>query len=632
MKTRNTRSLPAPADLLGPSVDIVVAAGARLRAEFHRSGGPRGAGSKAEIDAELESYLKRRLRALHPCDWHGEELPREDTGHSDVWVVDPQDGTRAFLKGLRGSSVSVALFRCGKPVLGIVFAPTAPDDAGDLFWWAEGLPPRRNGVVMSPIGPGPAFYGHEHLAEAEADWPPTAAIPGIYDAGTIIALNEEAGDYAADNHERFAPAGILAIPSIAYRLALAAAGEADAAISITHGLDPYDIGGGLALLQAVGGTITDLDGQPASYDRHAHYKGCVGGRPEIVSEIVRRHPSPGRRVKRHPARPAGRIASTRMLEKAQGTLLGQLAGDSLGSLVEFRTADDIAEAYPNGVRDLAPGGTWNLLAGQPTDDSEMALALARSICTEGGFNSDKVGQAYAAWGHSNPFDIGNTTSQGLAAISGRGRANITSQANGALMRVSPIGIANAGRPGLAAKQAAEDAALTHPNPVCIAASSAFAAAIAGGITGADRLTMWSLAHAHAGQGDGAAAVRNCLETALETGPAEFISQMGWVMIALGNAFHRLVTAEPFEEALVATVGCGGDTDTNAAICGALLGAAYGRDAIPLRWRRQVLACRAVTGDSVVHPRPPEYWGDDAMELAEGLLCTSFRKEETRFEF
>ncbi|MEQ9244445.1 MAG: ADP-ribosylglycohydrolase family protein, partial [Nitratireductor sp.] len=166
---------------------------------------------------------------------------------------------------------------------------------------------------------------------------------------------------------------------------------------------------------------------------------------------------------------------------------------------------------------------------------------------------------------------------------------------------------------------------------CIAASSAFAAAIAGGIAGADRLTMWSLAHAHAGQGDGAAAVRKCLETALETGPAEFHTQMGWVMIALSNAFHRLVTAESFEEALVATVGCGGDTDTNAAICGALLGAAYGRDAIPLRWRRQVLACRAVKGDGVVHLRTVEYWGDDAMDLAEGVLIASVIKEETRFE-
>ena len=62
---------------------------------------------------------------------------------------------------------------------------------------------------------------------------------------------------------------------------------------------------------------------------------------------------------------------------AEGCLLGQLAGDSLGGLVEFRSAASIKSAYPAGVRELADGGHWGILAGQPTDDSEMALMLAR---------------------------------------------------------------------------------------------------------------------------------------------------------------------------------------------------------------------------------------------------------------
>lgn len=49
-----------------------------------------------------------------------------------------------------------------------------------------------------------------------------------------------------------------------------------------------------------------------------------------------------------------------MLSRAQGCLLGQLAGDSLGSLVEFCGPDDIRREYPNGVRELADGGTWNV--------------------------------------------------------------------------------------------------------------------------------------------------------------------------------------------------------------------------------------------------------------------------------
>jgi len=187
------------------------------------------------------------------------------------------------------------------------------------------------------------------------------------------------------------------------------------------------------------------------------------------------------------------------------------------------------------------------------------------------------------------------------------------------MRVSPIGIFTAGRPELAARLAREDAALTHPHPVCMAASAAFAAAVAAGVGGADNRSMWSIAHAFAGDDAGGAQVRVCLERSLAFGPDDFLKNQGWVMTALGNAFHRLWFGQNLEDALIETVGAGGDTDTNAAICGALLGAAQGRDAVPLRWRRVVLSCRSVAAEGVRHPRPTAYWPDDALDLAEALL-------------
>jgi len=57
----------------------------------------------------------------------------------------------------------------------------------------------------------------------------------------------------------------------------------------------------------------------------------------------------------------------------------KLAGDALGRLVEFLSAEQILQRYPDGVRELADGGTWNTIAGQPTDDSELALLLARML-------------------------------------------------------------------------------------------------------------------------------------------------------------------------------------------------------------------------------------------------------------
>ena len=96
--------------------------------------------------------------------------------------------------------------------------------------------------------------------------------------------------------------------------------------------------------------------------------------------------------------------------------------------------------------------------------------------------------------------------------------------------------------------------------------------------------------------------------------------MGWVRIALQNAFCHLRRDAAVEEALVATEGKGGDTDTNAAIAGALLGAADGLGDIPPRWVLPVQACRPHTDLSALNPRSMTFWPDDLAALAEVLLA------------
>lgn len=616
----SNENVPHPAHLLPAVVQAVVSAGALIRAEFHRPGGPCGTPGKCPVDMQVEAELKQALLALHPCDWHGEELPRRKQGHADCWVVDPQDGTTAFQRGLRGSAMSVALVRQGLPVLGVVYAPTAPDDAGDLFVWAEGMVPMRNGNPMLPIGPRPAPYE----PTTRAPWPAQPATAKSYDHSTLICLNEQAGDYAAHNHSTFAPAGVLAMPSIAYRLALAAAGEVDVAVSLTPALDSYDVAAGHALLNAVGGTMVDLNGAPISHGQKLHFHGCIGGRPEIVQVVHERGVNGGSRVARHPALPKVRTTAIGPLRRAQGALVGLLAGDALGSQVEFLDPSTIRSRHPGGLRHLLPGGTWNLLSGQPTDDGELALALARALVAGNGFEHERVAKGYIDWLASHPFDVGTTTSGGINALAGRGKAKSTSQANGALMRVAPIGIAAAGDPAKAAEWARQDAAMTHPHPVCQATSAAFAAAIAAGVAGANQRAMWAEAYANAGDDTGAAEIRRTLLEARHSLPASFTRQQGWVLIAFRNAFHRLWGEQDFTEALVETVMSGGDTDTNAAIAGALLGAALGREAVPQAWLLRVLSCRAVRGQGVAHPRPSTFWADDALDLAEALLAVRRR--------
>jgi len=295
-----------------------------------------------------------------------------------------------------------------------------------------------------------------------------------------------------------------------------------------------------------------------------------------------------------------------VLAQAQGCLLGQVIGDSLGSLVEFKDAAEIARLFPRGVRALADGGVFHTIAGQPTDDSEMALALARCLVANQGFLPDKVLDAYREWLTSRPLDIGATTERGLL-----GMHTTESESNGSLMRVSPLGVWAAGDPKRAARTAREDSALTHKNPLCIEACAAYAAAIAVGVAGGGREEMRK-----AGLANCSGRVREAIASGKP--PEDYFTHMGWVLVSLQNAFFHLKDSS-FEEALISTVSAGGDTDTNAAICGALLGAALGRSAIPPRWILPVLACRSTVDAGAPRPRPAAYWPDDILELAEALI-------------
>ena len=102
------------------------------------------------------------------------------------------------------------------------------------------------------------------------------------------------------------------------------------------------------------------------------------------------------------------------LSRAHGCLAGHIAGDSLGSLVEFETAASIELRYPGGVRLLSNGGTWGTMAGQPTDDSEVAFALARSVAMLGKYDIDAVARCYMRWYASGPLDISGTTRAALS--------------------------------------------------------------------------------------------------------------------------------------------------------------------------------------------------------------------------
>ena len=278
---------------------------------------------------------------------------------------------------------------------------------------------------------------------------------------------------------------------------------------------------------------------------------------------------------------------------------------------------------------------WHTFAGQPTDDSELALALARTLAGRTDYDAEAVAASYGRWYTSDPFDVGPTTRAAVSAAAraatgkaaaARTAARRDSQSNGSLMRVSPIGVW-ARDPDTAARAAWQDSELSHPHPVCAAACAAYAAAIAAGIRGRgpSRHARAPPRESRTAIGSTAPAIAAALEAARDgQHPESYTREMGWVVIAFQNAFYHLAHTQSFEAALVDTIGRGGDTDTNGAIVGALLGAADGRHAIPARWTSLVLACRPMEELGAGQPRPAEYWPDDIIALAEALIIARLK--------
>src|SRR3954469_16681410 len=261
-------------------IDLVKQAGTRLAAEFSRPDGPRAGGKEtAPIDSEIELFLRAHLTALFPARFVGEEegvLAAEANGY--CWVVDPHDGTRAFLEGRRGSAVSVAMLREGVPVLGVVFAPTSPDRGPDLIAWAEGGGIARNGV--------PVTIDLSHRALTARD---------------VVFLNHGAGQRPVWSSAACAPARFMPLPSIAYRLARVAVGDGIATVTLRP-VNAHDIAAGHALLTAAGGVLVAEDGVAVTYGEHGDSRpfACFGGAPAAVAELRDRRWRGSTEVRREP--------------------------------------------------------------------------------------------------------------------------------------------------------------------------------------------------------------------------------------------------------------------------------------------------------------------------------------------
>jgi len=591
-----------PDRILPTVIDAVTEAGAIVAAEFSRPGGPRFSDHvTAPVDHEIELILRHRLMALVPARFVGEEagvVAAESNGL--CWVVDPHDGTRAFLEGRRGSAVSVALLRHGTPVLGVVYAPLSPDRGPDLIAWAEGAGPvTRNGAPVS------VDLRRRYLTDND-----------------VVFLNHGAWQRPIWHSTACAPARFMPLPSIAYRLARIAVGDGIATQTLRP-VNALDIAAGHALLLAAGGVLVTEDGAPVTYSElgESRPSACFGGAPEAVA-VLRSRKWRGSTEDRRPVRVTlhwPRAAEGLALDRAIGCLLGLVAGDVLDGYAAT-AAGEGESVQPADLRGaLKANISRGTIAGQPGAGAEQALLLARALAgrrvaeeaERAGAADDDASRAVAVC-----FDGGH----GLPGSAGDQEA--FDAGVGLVLRVVPIGLwANGAR--TAAQEAMKDAGCDHAGADVRVACAAVVAAIAAGISGANRAEMIraALDVAPDGAEDGAS-VRAAL-VAAETGGAtpSFPSSSHLILAPLHNAFACLAQGLDTETALIRSASRGGGMAGRAALAGALLGAAGGRRTMPMRWIIPILTCRPDAGLAVVRPRPDAAWPDDLVDLAEALLLS-----------
>lgn len=281
------------------------------------------------------------------------------------------------------------------------------------------------------------------------------------------------------------------------------------------------------------------------------------------------------------------IRNKQLKKTASAAWAGLMLGDALGAPAEFCYHEDIIARYPEGLSEMVPGFgiCTDRLPGVVTDDTHMAYCLHLALQDARGWNPAAALKRYREWLATDPPDIGEATEAALT-----GNPNPESQGNGALMRVMPLALWAAAHPGFDWRTAArEDAALTHPHPICGEANMVFVHALlqamqpgatAAGIV--DSALEFSVV-----QGMSAPLVEAIANSARRPDyDGEFI---GWVLVALQGAFYQLQHADSFHSALVDVVTAGGDTDTNAAITGTLLATWKGLPCLHRPWLAAVRA-------------------------------------------
>jgi ADP-ribosylglycohydrolase len=313
-------------------------------------------------------------------------------------------------------------------------------------------------------------------------------------------------------------------------------------------------------------------------------------------------------------------------ERIRGCLVGGAIGDALGWPVEFQGLELILASHgPEGVTELSHRAGGDRLA-EVTDDTQMTLFTAEALLWTGGRRSEVRANAHAAYqrwlqtqrlsGPQGEQTVGllgepwlyASRAPGNACMSGLrdnpelpevvafgkvGKVNGHSKGCGTVMRSAPFGLVGVG-PDEAFRLSAEAAQLTHGHPTGYVAAGAFSALVDRLVTGEEpsAAVAQTIEQAAAVPGGAGGETVEALERAVRLageGDADFATVervgLGWIAEeCLAIAVHCLLAApDDPRRALTLSVTHSGDSDSTGAVCGNLLGAAYGLSALPQDW-------------------------------------------------
>lgn len=259
-----------------------------------------------------------------------------------------------------------------------------------------------------------------------------------------------------------------------------------------------------------------------------------------------------------------------MNNQLKGAVYGLAVADALGVPGEFQRRGTYR------IDGMVSGGAHDQPAGTFSDDTSMALACCDSLrCNQGRVDTEDMRTRFRAWRDTGRyavagrvFDIGITVSNALSR--GRGLDGERSCGNGSLMRIAPLAFA----PGVTDDEIRRVSAITHAHPVCEEGCVLYVRLAQQLASGADPRDAVAALPA-SGRYE---RLPHVAELDLDA-----ISSSGYIVHTFEAALWALVHTESYRDCALACANMGDDTDTVAAVAGALAGIVYGFDAIPSEW-------------------------------------------------